>query len=161
MSIDFLEELEALQSVYSDLKLDLLSESTTESATSCAKSSGTAQVERIYGIIRLSCTPRSSSTSFVSTEIELSIPVLYPAVLPNFKVLKTSGISDDGKEIRVLVQKFLEDSPLQECLLFQLICLVFDFLDDCSIGECSICAEEIVPFDIQGLSTYFWSTKRF
>jgi RWD domain len=162
MSVDFIDELEALQSVYSDLQIDLLPEDTIEtttttnrraqksSKTSSSKSPEIAQAERIYGIIHLTCTPRSSSTNFVSTDIEISIPALYPAVLPKFKVLKTSGINDDGKEIETLIQKFLDDSPLDECLLFQLICLVFDFLDDCSIGECSICAEAIVPFDFQG-----------
>ena len=164
MSVDFIDELEALQSVYSDLQIELLPEDSLKntttnnrrtqksSHTSPSKSSEIAQAEKIYGIIHLTCTPRSSSTNFVSTDIEVSIPALYPAVLPKFKVLKTSGINDDGKEIEILIQKFLEDSPLDECLLFQLICLVLGFLDDCSIGECSICAEAIVPFDFQGLS---------
>lgn len=171
MSTEFLEELEALESVYSDLRLSIIPEnnkrieSSTKESLSAASSSKTPSKlatkssidkttisEDLYATILLYCTPRSSATSFVSAEVQLSVPKLYPLIRPSFKILKSSGLSDDGREIEAIVDKFIEESPPEECLLFQLVCLVYDFLDDCRIGECSICAEEIIEFNFQGIS---------
>lgn len=176
MSTEFLEELEALESVYSDLRLSIIQDThsisendgITERLLSVASTSKppaknatknsidkATSIKNLYATIMLYCTPRSSSTSFVSAEIQLSVPNFYPLERPTFKILKSSGLSDDGREIEAIVNKFIEDSPPEECLLFQLICLVYDFLDDCRIGECSICAEEIIEFNFQGTSWDF------
>ena len=171
MTTEFLEELEALESVYSDLRLSIIPENDSENSSSTDKSLSRASSSKapsklatkssidkttiskdLHATILLYCTPRSSATSFVSAEVQLSVPKLYPLIRPTFKILKSSGLSDDGREIEAIVDKFIEESPPEECLLFQLICLVYDFLDDCRIGECSICAEEIIEFNFQGTS---------
>ena len=107
---------------------------------------------QLQAIINLSCTPRSSSTSFVFTEIEISIPLNYPHTQSKvlFKIINSSGLRDEGKEIKESVMKFILESTEGECILFQLICIVYDYLDNCNIGECSICEEELEEFDCTG-----------
>ena len=150
MSQEFVDELEALQSVYSDL---LLRYPPTCSCGS-SMSNGTSEIsdDDSQTIVSLSCVPRSNSTSFVLTEIELTVPLLYPDVKPSFKIVKSVGLSDEGREIKDLVNKFIFDAPTGECLLFQVVCLVYDYLDDCNIGECYICADELKNFDYSGNS---------
>ena len=209
MSSEYEEELEALQSVYSDLILRTIhskehsefksldkseanastvpsSSSTTFSVLSKTKTktkTGTISTKQtilptpthvtshesqdktqihqnqndqndsqLQAIINLSCTPRSSSTSFVFTEIEISIPLNYPHTQSKvlFKIIKSSGLRDEGKEIKESAMEFILESTEGECILFQLICIVYDYLDNCNIGECSICEEELEEFDCTG-----------
>ena len=135
MSQEFLDELEALQSVYNDL----ISEADNDSQT----------------IISLSCVPRSSSTSFVLIEVNLIVPVLYPNSKPSFRIGKSIGLSDEGRQIEDVVNKFIVDAAEGECLLFQVTCLVYDYLDNCDIGECNICSEELKNFDYTGIFTVY------
>lgn len=178
MSTDFIEELDALQSVYSNLSVRIVSQSganveqgsaeenvyknkpdgaAIKSSSARIKSSSSASVQCYYAVIQLPCSPQYNSASFVSTDVEISIPALYPAARPVFEILKSSGLCDEGRELKEQVDRFIEDSPAEECLLFQLFSMVHDFLDTCSIGECSICAEEIQEFIYQGMNfnTFF------
>jgi RWD domain len=170
MSTDFIEELDALQSVYSNLSVRIVSQSganvkqgSTEEMLSSddyknnpdgagIKSSSSASVQCYYAVIQLPCSPQYNSASFVSTDVQISVPALYPATRPVFEILKSSGLCDEGRELKEQVDRFIEDSPPEECLLFQLFSMVHDFLDTCSIGECSICAEEIQEFTFQGMN---------
>jgi hypothetical protein len=167
MSTDFIDELDALQSVYSNLSVRIVTDTgagvehdTTgenshdyknTSDIAGNKKSSSASVPHYYAIIQLSCSPQYNSASFVTTDVQISVPILYPSTRPVFEILKSSGLCDEGRELKERVDRFIEDSPPEECLLFQLICIVHDFLDSCSIGECSICAEEIQEFVFQGL----------
>jgi RWD domain len=171
MSTDFIDELDALQSVYSNLSVRIVTESGAgveqdftennsllsheyENTSDIAgnKKSSSASVQCYYAILQLSCSPQYNSASFVTTDVQISVPALYPATRPVFEILKSSGLCDEGRELKEQVDRFIEDSPHDECLLFQLISMVHDFLDSCSIGECSICAEEIEEFIFQGLN---------
>lgn len=178
MSADFIEEMDALQSVYSNLSVRIVSESGadvendyTEEKSSPShdhksqsdivgiKSSSSSTIQSYHAILQLSCSPQYNSASFVSTAVQISVPKLYPASRPVFEILKSSGLSDEGRELKEQVVRFIEESPPDECLLFQLISTVHDFLDSCSIGECSICAEEIEKFDFQGQNIKIFSEK--
>ena len=169
MSTEFIEELDALQSVYSNLTIRTVSRNGPEVSIaenlplSCdnicmfvkegIQSGSSASNQDYHAIIQLSCSPQYNSASFVSTDIQISIPSLYPSIRPVFEILKSSGLCDEGREMKEIVHRFIEDSQPEECLLFQLISVVHDFLDSCSIGECSICAEEIAEFIYQGLES--------
>lgn len=180
MSTDFIEELDALQSVYSNLSVRIVSRSgadvendSTEEILSPShdhrnqsdiagiESSSSSTIQSYHAILQLSCSPQYNSASFVSTNVQISVPTLYPASRPVFEILKSSGLSDEGRELKEQVVRFIEESPPDECLLFQLISTVHDFLDSCSIGECSICAEGIEEFFFQGRNINNFSDKSF
>ena len=131
MSQEFSDELEALQAVYSDLSSEADNDSNIN--------------------ISLSCVPRSSSTSFVLIEVNLIVPLLYPKSKPSFRIGKSIGLNDEGRAITDIVNKFIVEEPEGDCLLFQVVCLVYDYLDNCDIGECNICSEELKNFDYSGM----------
>jgi hypothetical protein len=174
----FDEELEALQSMYYDIKVTKIEKDVSSDVTECLSTTGKelktlfregknilsdkTSSEEIEAHVRvqLSCKPRSSSTSFVTAQIEILIPNLYPNARSSFKILKSSGLSDEGKGIEALVRNFINETPLGEFLLFQLIDLVHDFLDNSNVAECLICAEELTAFDPLGESDIFKGFKQ-
>jgi len=119
------------------------------------------QIPNLHTTLKLSCIPRSSSASFVSTVIEIQIPLNYPLSRPAFRVLKSSGLSDEGRNLETLIRRHIFDSPREEVLLFDLIEKVYEFLDTRNTGECLICSEELATG--QALLTPFadsiWDNK--
>ena len=119
---DMDEELEALQSVY-----DTLTVSHSDDGRP---------------VLTLACTPRSAAASFVSATVEITLPAGYPATArPSFRVVLSSGLSDQGAAITRQTHESLRAAEPGEPVLFQLIDAVFDVLDAANQGECLICAD--------------------
>ena len=170
MSAEFLTELDAAQSVYPNLTVVILSEEHIIEAKHHAagkslsssknnesdfnidviENSSSVDSQFYHATIQLSCSPQSNSASFVSADIQISVPTLYPVTRPVFEILRCSGLYDEGRKIKELVDCLIKDSPPEEYLLFQIISTVHDFLDSCKIGECAICSEEIAEFVCEG-----------
>lgn len=170
MSAEFLTELEAVQSVHPNLTVVILSEEHMIEAKHHAggkrlsssknnenepnidgnEDSSSADTQFYHATIQLTCSPQKNLASFVSTDIQISVPTLYPVTRPVFEILRCSGIYDEGRKIKELVDCLIKDSPPEEYLLFQIISTVHDFLDSCKIGECAICSEEIAEFVCEG-----------
>jgi hypothetical protein len=89
-------------------------------------------------------------TSFVTAQILFGIPALYPHALPLVKILRTSGLSDDGRGLATSISEFLKSSSLGEPTVMLLVEHIFTVLDEANYGECLICNDSLVVTDARG-----------
>jgi hypothetical protein len=89
-------------------------------------------------------------TSFVTAQILFGIPRLYPHEWPRVKILRTSGLSDDGKGLAASISEFLRNSILGEPIVMLLVEHIFTVLDEANYGECLICNDTLVLPDARG-----------
>lgn len=119
------DELEAVLAVYSDITTISLKDDATH--------------------LCLNLQPRfSSSVSFVAAQCNIILSSQYPAVPPVVNIAQTVGLFDEGKTLRRLVDQQLKELYLPgECVLFQLIDVLIDYLDAHNSGSCMICFDDL------------------
>jgi hypothetical protein len=127
--IAFREELEALQSVYFDMKVEQLDDGST--------------------MILHSFVPRDNRASFVAADVEITVPTTYPTTPPFLCILKSSGISHEGVGLLHKV-KGMQDELHGEPHLFQLFDVIYEFLESSNAGECLFCADPLETSDTAG-----------
>ena len=89
-------------------------------------------------------TAANSSICFVSCISNIFLSFGYPhSMRPRFSVSEVVGMVDDGLELTVAVEKYIDSLPLGDFFLFPIAEYVMDILDNKNDGECMICAESL------------------
>ena len=149
-------ELEIINSMYDNVKV-------FDSSSSSSS---------IYSIIELVLVPRVlSSSSFVEATIQLHIPNAYVdnskldlndtddySFLPKLVIVRTSGLSDEGRQLLLSIQKLYKTFLPGDQVLYQLIEAAYEYLDSVNEGECLICTDTLA-LPTSSSSSLSFSTK--
>jgi len=152
-------ELEIIHSMYDNVKV-------FDSSSSSSSSS-------IYSIIELVLVPRVLlSSSFVEATIQLHIPNTYVdnskldlndtddySYLPKLVIVRTSGLSDEGRQLLLSIQKLYKTFLPGDQVIYQLIEAAYEYLDSVNEGECLICTDTLALPSSPSSSSLSFSTK--
>lgn len=134
------DELEAILAIYGD-DVALISD-LTEIKTAL-------QPWNPFAALTMHFTPRTAGdirNTFVTAQIQFAMAADYPLSKPVVRIMQTSGLGDDGRQLITSVQNMICTLSSGDPMLTLLISHVLDLLDDANTGECLICngALEIV-----------------
>jgi hypothetical protein len=87
----------------------------------------------------------TATTSFVEALLQITLPLDYPESFPETEITRTSGLSDEGRALKLAISEFMKDQFPGDLILFQLMDCVIACLDSANNGECMICLDSLIP----------------